>query len=171
MKSEDSLERFVALSACLTGYERVVLQGTGLASTFWSTVQSVVGQPISAQLLATWTSIHERFHNEPEALDAAVRAEILASPKLGPVARNIIQLWYLGSWIQLPQGWRTQFGPSPLDTTRVVSAAAYQQSLVYDVMRAHPPGAKQPGYGSWALPPEPAAPKGDLGHEPEEKNP
>lgn len=154
MKSEDCLERFVGLSAALTGYDEVELQGTGLAGTCWSTVESIVGQAISAELLAVWTSIHERFRGEPKAQNEAVRAEILASPKLGPVARNVIQLWYLGSWIQLPRGWRAQYGQSPLDTTKVVSAQAYQQSLVYDAMGTHPPGAKQPGYGSWALPPE-----------------
>lgn len=168
MKSAvDPLERFVGLSAALTGFERVDLYGTGLASALLGTVESVVGEATTALLLGAWASIDERFRGEPAVMDEAIRAEILASPRLGPVARNVIQLWYLGSWIEMPQGWRQEYGTSPLDTTRVVSAAAYQQSLVFDVMRAHPPGAKQPGYGSWALPPETAV-NGAEGREAEE---
>jgi hypothetical protein len=165
MKTEDgALERFVALSVVLTGYERVDLYGTGLAGTYWKTVTDVVGPEIAGQLLATWISIDQRFPRHPEERDAAVRAEILASFRLGPVARNIIQLWYLGSWVQLPGSWRSQVRTSPLDTTRVVSAEAYEQSLIYQVMRAHPPGARQPGYGSWSMSPE-ATETSAAGHE------
>lgn len=151
---QHALVEFVTLSAILTGFEQVELWGTGMAKDYFQTVTGVVGGDVAGQLLAVGAAIQERWRGDPGELDAAVRAEILASPKLGPVARNVIQLWYLGSWIQLPQAWRSEFGTSPADTTRVVSAAAYQQSLVYDAMAAHPPGAKQPGFGSWAVAPE-----------------
>jgi len=155
MKADQhALAEFVALSAILTGYEQVELWGTGVAEVYFQTVVGIVGGDVAKQLLAVGAAIQERWRGDPGGLDAAVRAEILASPKLGPVARNVIQLWYLGSWMQLPEAWRSEFGTSPADTTRVVSAAAYQQSLVYDAMAAHPPGAKQPGFGSWALDPE-----------------
>ena len=38
--------------------------------------------------------------------DAAVASEILDDPKLGPVARNLIMLWYCGTWTALPEDWR-----------------------------------------------------------------
>ena len=41
--------------------------------------------------------IIEESHKDGEKLTAAIRREILASPKFGPVARNIIQMWYLGA--------------------------------------------------------------------------
>ena len=63
-------------------------------------------------------------------------------------------MWYLGSWIQLPQAWRCEFGNNPNDVTSVISAEGYKQSLVYTVMGTHPPAAKQPGFGSWSQPPK-----------------
>ena len=54
----------------------------------------------------------------------------------------------------LPKGLFQFLHLSHADTTRVISAEAYKQSLVYNVMQAHPPGAKQPGYGSWSQSPE-----------------
>jgi hypothetical protein len=45
-------------------------------------------------------------------------------------------MWYNGNWGQ-----------------NVVSGQAYIQGLIWDAAEAHPPGAKQPGYGSWAIPP------------------
>ncbi|HYO83919.1 MAG TPA: hypothetical protein VES20_21125, partial [Bryobacteraceae bacterium] len=35
----------------------------------------------------------------------------------------------------------------------MVSAAAYTEGLLWPAIGANPPGAKGPGYGSWALPP------------------
>ena len=42
--------------------------------------------------------------------------------------------------------------PTPAGTV-VVSADAYQAGLAWGLAGAHPQGARQPGYGSWALPP------------------
>lgn len=149
----DSVESFVSLSAVLTGYERVELLGTGLAGEYYSQVLAVVGPDITGDLLDIGTRILHEYGHVEAARDAAVRQELLASPKFGPVARNIIQLWYWGSWIQLPPAWRHQYGTSLQDTTHFTSAEAYKQGLIWDAMRSHPQGAKQPGFGSWSLRP------------------
>ncbi|HMV68149.1 MAG TPA: hypothetical protein PKA64_14975, partial [Myxococcota bacterium] len=117
-----------------------------------------VGPDNLADLLARARAIAARCGDDLDATEAAYRAEILASARLGPIARSVIQLWYLGSWPGMPAAWRATYGAFPGDTSRVISAAAYQESLVYRVAQAHPPGAKQPGYGSWAARPggEPA---------------
>lgn len=169
MVEDSALSQFVALSVVLTGYERLELYGTGLAELYLSTVTSAAGDATVSDLLATSTAILQQYGQSSPETVAQFRAQILASARLGPVSRNIIQLWYLGSWFQLPTGWRAEFGTFPADTTRVVSAEAYQQSLVYDAARAHPPGAKQPGYGSWAMPPIPA-PEPVAGPEAQEKS-
>lgn len=153
--SDDAPETFVALSAVLTGFERVDLYGTGQTAPYWQTVREAVGDDNAAALLATAAAILERCGDDLDALEVATRQDILASARLGPMARNIIQLWYLGTWFQMPATWSAEYGVHVSDTTRIVSPEAYQQSLVYDVMRAHPPGAKQPGYGSWHTAPEP----------------
>jgi hypothetical protein len=157
MKNENEpLAQFLALSVVLTGFEEVELQGTGLASTYYETLTSIVDSRICKALWKLASKIIKGNRHDEHALSDAIRREILASTEYGPLATNIIQMWYLGSWIQLPQAWRSDFGTSPADVTKVISAEAYKQSLIYQVMQAHPPGAKQPGFGSWSLPPAPA---------------
>ncbi len=79
---------------------------------------------------------------------------IMSDGLLGPLARNIISLWYLGIWNELPWYWWLQHGIGATNETRVVSSEAYKEGLLWRAMGAHPPGAKQPGYGSWSLPPQ-----------------
>ncbi len=144
---------FLGLSAALTGFDEAELQSTGMVDTYWQTVEGAAGPVVSAELIAVATSILSRSAGDPAELTDLIRTELLSTARLGPVARSLIQLWYLGSWVQLPDVWRDANGIWSGDSSRVVSAAAYEQSLVYQVMRAHPPGALQPGYGSWAKAP------------------
>ena len=37
--------------------------------------------------------------------------------------------------------------------TRIISAEAYMEGLLWRAAGTHPQGAKQPGYGSWSFPP------------------
>ena len=131
----EPLERFVALSAALTGFRAVDLHGTGQARAHYDLLVSVAGEDLTARLLAS------------DAADA------LTDPDLGPLARNLIVLWYLGQWDQLPRGWRERNGASPADTARVASAAAYRAGLVWPAIGTHPTSAKPPGFGSWATRP------------------
>src|ERR1044071_2056886 len=85
---------FVALSAILTGFDRVELWGPGLVETYADVVTGTVGQDISDKLWAATTQIIARDGADESRLETAVRREILASPMFGPIARNIIQLWY-----------------------------------------------------------------------------
>ena len=131
----DPIERFVALSAELTGFREVDIWGTGRARAHLDLLLSVAGDDLTARLLAT------PAHHA------------LADPALGPLARNLIVLWYLGQWDQMPREWRNRHGASPNDTAGVPSAAAFREGLVWAAIGAHPTGAKAPGFGSWATPP------------------
>lgn len=153
-RSKNQTEPFLALSAILTGFEEVELLGTGLVDAYFDEVVSIVGKAFSDELWRTTTQVIEQFSKDEAKLEAAVRREILASPLLGPIARNIIQMWYVGNWNELPQSWQQVYGVSPNDTTRVISPEAYEQGLVWDAIGAHPPAAKQPGFDSWHLPPK-----------------
>jgi hypothetical protein len=132
----EPLERFVALSAELTGFREVDIWGTGQARHHFDLLLAVAGDDLVARLLHT---------------DAA---RALADPALGPLARNLIVLWYLGQWDQMPRRWRDRHGAAPADTAGVASAGAFREGLVWTAIGAHPTGAKPPGYGSWATPPE-----------------
>jgi hypothetical protein len=128
----------------LTGFRKVDLWGTGQAERYLEDVVGTVGDAIVARLLVTGG----------EALSTGrLQALVLDDPDLGPVARNVIVLWYLGQWNALPNEWRNRNGASPRDVPRVISADAYAAGLVWRAAGAHPMGANPSGYGSWANPP------------------
>jgi hypothetical protein len=145
---DESLEQFLALSVSLTGFDQVELLGTGLVQEYFEQVVGVIGEPISRELWAITRKLTGRAGTGPEA---AIRRELLSSPKYGPIARSIIQLWYWGCWNELPQSWQAQYGTSPQDVTHFTSATAYQEGLIWKAMGTHPQGAKQPGFGSWSM--------------------
>jgi hypothetical protein len=134
-------ERFLEVSSRLTGFGRVALLGTGMTDEYLQALDAVLPAGMLDELL----DAGER--------DDGVQA-LLEDARLGPVARNLILLWYCGTWTALPDDWRAAYGTSPLDTTRVQSAEAYLAGLQWVVAGAHPAGARQQGFGAWAVAPE-----------------
>jgi len=138
------------MSALLTGYGRVRLAGTGLTEAYLRTIDSALPAGVLDELLDTFSrSLPAGGDREAAAVPA-----ILDDLRLGPVARNVILLCYCGTWTALSEAWHAAYGNSPLDTTRVVSAQAYQAGLQWDAAGAHPAGAHQQGFGAWSAPPE-----------------
>lgn len=148
---KNSYEHFLTLSVYLTGFEEVELLGTGLAHAYYQQVIYVVGETISQELWDVTQKITKDAGKDEEKRNTEIRREIMADPKLGPVARNIIQLWYWGSWIELSQDWRSRYGTNPQDVTHFTTSQGYQEGLIWKVMETHPEGAKQPGFGSWSM--------------------
>jgi hypothetical protein len=146
MSTEDSLtRRFLAFSSAVTAFSVFDLHGTGQAECYLSTVVRVVGQETLTGLL----DAYERAAGDAGAL----REEIFSDEKLGPVARNIVKLWYTGVWYELPPGWTERFGARESQGTFTASSQAYPEGLLWRAIGANPPGAKAPGYGSWARAP------------------
>jgi len=187
-RPDDLLDRFVAFSAEATAFSAIDLWGTGQAAAYLATVRDQAGEAILRELLDACAP----------AGGGAGRpvGEVFASPGLGPLARNIIKLWYSGVWYELPPEWAAAFGApvqgvpaqrgpehraqrerhrvaarglaegqgaleqqgrqrTPAGTAAfVVSPAAYTEGLLWRAIGAHPAGAKAPGYGSWAQPPD-----------------
>jgi hypothetical protein len=144
------MDGFLGLSAALTGFAVYDLQGTGVAGEYLGTLRRIVPQA-AGELLDAWREIERT--TPPEGVEEAVGARIMDDPMLGPVAQNVITLWYTGIWPPMPDAWRYAYGASPADVNHVVSALAYQEGLMWKAAGTHPMGAKQPGYGTWALPP------------------
>jgi hypothetical protein len=142
------IERFLDLSVLLTGFGRLQLLGTGMTEKYLHALDAVVPAGVADDLLAACERLPAGAGRE-----AAVASTILDDSRLGPVARNVNLLWYCGTWTKLPDEWRVQYGASPLDTNRLLSGEAFQAALQWVVAGAHPPGARQQGYGSWAEPP------------------
>ena len=146
MSDDPELQTFYALSVALTGFSRFDLEGTGLGPTYLETVRGVTGEAFLADLLRTFREVEEGTGD----IDSHLRLRILGDPGFGPVARNVILLWYTGNWNELSQSWRDTYGVSVADVSGVVSAESYQQGLQWTAAGAHPQGANQPGFGTWA---------------------
>jgi hypothetical protein len=145
------MDRFLAFSAEVTAFTTFELQGTGLAEAYLTTVTNVVGQEVVEQLLDAYDRV--RLVAQP-ARDERLRREIFGDEKLGAIARNIIKLWYVGIWYELPHAWTDTYGALEKNFSFAVSATSYTEGLLWYAIGAHPPGAKAPGYGSWVGPPE-----------------
>lgn len=147
------IEDFVAISVVMTGYSRAELYGTGCAADYWHQFGQVTPDLILAEFLTGAQVLEQMLAKDPAAVDQQIRSRYLSSEKLGPLARSLVQLWYLGQWVPLPQAWRRSFGASRFDTSKIISALAYKEGLVWDAIGAHPMGAKQQGFGAWSVAP------------------
>ena len=144
MTAADLSRRFLAFSSEVTAFTVYDLQGSGQADSYLSTVVRVVGEQALAELLDAYDRAQRT---------RTIEADILGSEKLGPIARNIIKLWYVGVWYGLPSEWTETFGARENDGTFTASADAYPEGLLWRAVGSNPPGARAPGYGSWAYAP------------------
>lgn len=151
---QSELNDFLALSTVVTNFTVFNLQGTGQANVYYDTVVSVVSEDTMGELLAEFRAVQSDTRDDPDLLDKRLRIDILSNEKLGPITRNIIKLWYIGTWYQLPQAWRERFGADENDKTFIPSPNAYVEGLLWPAIGAHPPGAKAPGYGTWTAAPK-----------------
>lgn len=138
----EQLDTFYELSSALTGFEKIDLVGTGVGQEYFDELVRGTGEKQVKALLAG--------AKEAGNSAAALRKEIWDDKRFGPLARNIVLMWYTGSWYPLSNAWhktnRPDFEPVP---EHVVSAFAYQEALWSPAIGAHPRGAKPPGFGSW----------------------
>jgi hypothetical protein len=158
-----SFEAFLSLSVDLTAFEETDLLGTGLAHQYLAKVRAACGDEVVTALLDAHRAARadaagaagspDRTVLDRDLLDRALRHRIFSDDRLGPVARNVIKLWYAGTWYALPPEWIDCYGARTAGETSTVTAASYQEGLLWRAIGANPPGAKAPGYGSWAQPP------------------
>ncbi len=150
----ETMERdFVAISAVLTGYDRAELYGTGCVEEYLHQFRQVLPDKILYAFLEPGPALYADLASARDDVEREVRTYYLSSEMLGPPARALIQLWYLGQWTPLPPKWRNLYGASRFDVTRIISTRAYKEGLVWDAIGAHPMGAKQQGFGAWAIEP------------------
>ena len=146
------MQKFLEFSAEVTAFTIFELQGTGQEEAYLNAVVSVVGEDLLEQMLHKYQCLGANA--APLTREELLRREIFGDEKLGPIARNIIKLWYVGIWYQLPREWSEAYGAREKDINFMVSASAYTEGLLWPAIGANPPGAKAPGYGSWAYPPQ-----------------
>ncbi|WP_338775328.1 hypothetical protein [Streptomyces sp. DG1A-41] len=142
---------FTDLSVELTGFDRAELAGTGMIDTYYDTLLRMIGEREAGQLL--------RYASDALTADqqtkngAALKRDVIDSPRFGPVVVSLIKLWYLGHWYPLSGAYRDLHGATADDVEHVISSQGYREGLVWVAAGAHPMGGKPPGHGSWAEPP------------------
>jgi len=146
MSAAALMERFLGFSSDLTGFSVFDLRGTGEAEAYLAAAVAVVGEDVLDALLLA----HGKLDASGETRKAQLRRELLGDPRFGPVARCIIKMWFSGVWYQLPDAWVSAYGPLANNTTFTVRPSSYAEGLLWKTIGANPPGAKAPGYGSWA---------------------
>lgn len=141
---------FLEASECLTGFKRVELLATGMASAYEAELRKTYGEDVVSQLLREVLAVIKEAGGDEEKLEELMLARVFndATVLCAP-AKNLAQMWYLGTFID----YTDQTPIVIFKRTTVVSAEAYQQSLVLTDNGAHPAGARHPGFGSWALGP------------------
>ena len=128
------LDTFLGISSVLTGFSRLDLEGTGMVRTYYETfARGTPGMTTAAFFALARTVLSRDSH---AAIDEGVRRQIITDPTFGPLSQSLIKLWYYATW-----------------SSNIVSAKAYVEGLVWPAIGTHPRGAKQPGFGTWALPP------------------
>ena len=140
------MEYFLDFSVAITGFSKFNLQGTGQVDSYYDTVQKIIGDQMFEELLQTFhrLDVKAKATDDQSVLTKGLRSDILGSEKLGPIARNIIKLWYVATWYQLPQSWRETFGAKENDITFIVSPQAYPEGLLWPTLGVNPPAAKAP---------------------------
>ncbi len=155
IKTPEFMGYFLDFSAEVTGFSRFDLEGTGQADLYFDTVLNMIGEKILTELLETFQKFDKsakKKHN-PTILTEGLRSEILTSATLGPVARNIIKLWYTATWEKLPKSLESWYGIDQTNSPFIPSPQSYPEGLVWKAIGVNPPGAKAPGYGTWSEPP------------------
>ncbi len=149
---EPFLEPFLEFSSRVTAFTVVELQRTGQVQAYLETVVGVVGEDLLGEMLTIDVAIRRETRGDPAARDRLLRIWVFGDERFGPVARNIVKLWYLGTWYALPQDWHEAFGTGRLDATVVVAPAAFAEGFVRPEAVAHAPGGHGRGYATRAKP-------------------
>ncbi len=128
-----SSKTFLTISTYLTGYNEVELLGTGMLETYFNVFLEKFSPKTLHYFFAEVDEILLESAGDEDKINAAIAARLIPDSAYDGIAKNIILVWYTGNW-----------------GSDVISTQSYQQGLMWDAAEAHPPGAKQPGYGSWA---------------------
>jgi hypothetical protein len=133
MEPNSHTKLFLEVSALLTGFSKTELKATGMLESYYNTIlKNVDKEDVEYFFLDVHILLTDKSYNEKDIEDN-LASKFMADSSYNGLAKNIIILWYTGNW-----------------GGEVISSASYIQGLMWDVAHAHPPGAKQPGYGSWA---------------------
>ena len=135
------------LSIFLKGSSRILelspfaLQGTGIGATLCDFFAERMGSTRFDAWCARLAALPPDGPEKAHAVEA-----LLADDNDRLPTRSLLYAWYTGTWMPLVDD-------PPPEKYEVISARAYQEALVWPLVGAHPPGAKQQGWDAWSRPP------------------
>ncbi|MBN3790608.1 hypothetical protein [Burkholderia sp. Ac-20353] len=139
---------FVKNSSKILEFTQFTLRGTGIGETLCDFFVAKVGGEIFDQWMAQMTALPDTGPDKDKAV------HVLLHGPYGALTRNLLSAWYTGVWSELPAAWRAEHLPAGQpDEDSVISVRTYQEALVWPLVGAHPPGAKQQGWAAWSMPP------------------
>lgn len=127
---------FLEISVHLTGYSEMELLGTGMLEPYFNVVMNKNSIAVVESFLTASEGILRRNKGDLKKINEEILAQLMPDALYNGLAQNIITMWYMGNWMN-----------------EMVSPQSYTQGLIWNAAESHPPGAKQPGYGSWHMPP------------------
>jgi hypothetical protein len=140
--SDKKKEVFLDISSLLTGFTRIELEATGMSDFYYITICEVCNAENLDYFLMKSQAILLDSCGDLETANASIALNLIPDGNYDAIAKRIILLWYTGMWF-------TDLS-NLYNATSFLSADSYQQGLVWKIIGSHPPGGKQPGYGSWA---------------------
>jgi hypothetical protein len=127
---------FLDISVFLTGFNKMELLGTGMLETYFNVVMNMNNVALVESFLAESEKILAKNQGNAEKINNEILHKLMPDSLYNGLAKNIITMWYMGNWMNT-----------------VINPQSYVQGLIWGVAETHPPGAKQPGYASWASAP------------------
>ena len=156
--SENVLSDFITVSQALTGAPEPArkrrLAGEYLErfGQLWDPTKTDIPNPgYFPKLLA----LHDRYKNLPDAPPDAKAAQLIDDPNFTDAAQQVLYLWYVSAFFIEPPDNSIGAKPGtfkPGKTWIYGTADQYRQSLLWPLLRAHPPAMPQQGGGPgyWA---------------------
>lgn len=146
--TEIAYQTFLDISVLLTGFRKNELLATGMPETYYYTIMKEPDQDNVRLFFNEAQQIMNEHRNHEDRLHSAIAQQLIPTEKYLELAKRIILLWYTGIWtkVVLVEG-------QPVKSSFMISGKSYAEGLIWAAAETHPAGAKQPGYGSWALPP------------------
>jgi hypothetical protein len=136
-ESVTKLEDFVRLSEALSGWTGL---NQRLAQSYLDRVRGINGL---GQHLDDLISVFKKILAAGADINSEIQKQIMADATLGPLARQVIFLWYTSA-LPSVDGKVWQFG----------SAEEYFAALLWPTVRAHVPGLSGGYFGHWKYLPD-----------------
>ncbi|MCX2729276.1 hypothetical protein OOZ19_03415 [Saccharopolyspora sp. NFXS83] len=152
---------FIDMSVPLSGFDPLALQGTGMTELYLRVALEHSGSAVLLQLYRHCATEREEKKKDPNRDFRLPEARHVSA-----VACAIAKMWYLGAWygfsaqvyaVLVEEAGKTAERLAP-NEPYMVSPDAYVNGLLWQLTGGHVPGAKPPGFGSWAKRPVPIPP-------------